>query len=210
MTRSGVVLLAGGASAAGQAVARELHLRGTRSIIASRSAAELPPADSTTCATVDLTDPTDVAALRATLNDQGVAVDRIVHLVGGWAGGRDIPGQSEERYAMLAASFTALRNVTREFHPDLCAAQAPRLISVSSPLAHTPSPNSANYASVKAATEAWTLAVNASLRAATPEGAGVVVVTDGLAEREESFARLVADLMEAPADRVAGVRVRHI
>lgn len=212
MTRP-AVLLAGGSSRAGEALAEELLGHGLAVVSASRSTLETsPPGDGGAQwrRAADLTDPEQVARLRRELAETGVRIGGIVHLVGGWAGGRGIAGQSDDAYEMLSASFDALRIVTREFHEDLLASANPRVITVSSPLAVRPTPGSANYAAVKAATEAWTLALDASLRAGSEEGCATILVTDSLAGREVSFARLVGDVLASPAARVAGARILHV
>lgn len=207
-----VTLLAGGASPAGRAVAEELLGHGITPLIVSRSVASTdgPSSAGVLALAADLTDAAQVAALRDELAHLDMRVSAIVHLVGGWAGGKGIAGQTDDKYALLANSFHALRIVTREFHDDLLGSPAPRVIAVSSPLAQHPTPGSANYASVKAATEAWTLALDASLSASTPDGCASIIVTDSLAGRESTFATLVASVLEAPRDRVAGRRVLHV
>lgn len=207
-----VTLLAGGASPAGYAVAEELLGHGMMPFIVSRSAAtpDNPSLNAVLSRAADLTDAAQVAELRTELARLDMRVSNIVHLVGGWAGGKGIAGQTDDKYELLAGSFHALRVVTREFHDDLLQSPAPRVITVSSPLALHPTPGSANYASVKAATEAWTLALDASLRADTSGGCASIIVTDSLTGRESSFAALVSSVLEAPRERVAGRRVLHV
>src|SRR5690606_11969333 len=81
------------------------------------------------------------------------------HLVGGWRGGGGIGGQSEEDYRFLEHSLTALRHLTRVFWDDLVASPAARIAIVSSTAVARPLAGGANYASVKAASEAWIRAV---------------------------------------------------
>lgn len=208
-----VVLLAGGSGKTGHACARELSAAGYDTVIAGRSgrgAEALPgPGDGFAFA-ADLTDENAVLTLRAALDADGLRVGALVHLVGGWAGGKGISGQTDEKYRSLTASFDALRHVSRVFFDSIATAPRPRIVTVSSPLAQHPTASSANYASVKAATEAWTLSLDAALRAENPDGAASIVVTDALAAREESFARLVKDIIDAPAQRVAGRRIAHV
>ncbi|UOQ59567.1 SDR family oxidoreductase [Leucobacter rhizosphaerae] len=210
------VLISGASSATSEALAEELLGRGLRVCLVSRRGT-LPAApavqragDRVSAHAVDLTDPDATAALHAALLASGTTVSHLVHLVGGWAGGTGIAGQSDEKYRLLAGSFDSLRVVSREFLPDLISTGGPRILTVSSPLAQAPTASSANYAAVKAATEAWTLALDAALRAETTEGAASIIVTDGLAGREAGFASLAADVLQAPAARVRGRRIAHV
>lgn len=210
-----IVLLSGGSSPAGHAVARLLLGRGVPVCIASRTA-RAPEGITTdeasllTLLDADLTNVTQVERVRTALADAGYRVHHLVHLVGGWAGGSGITGQNDDSYAALHVSLTSLRTVTRAFFDDLVAGPAPRVVTVSSPLAQSPTASSANYAAVKAASEAWTLALHAGLTAKQSAGAASIIVTDSLAGREASFARLVADVLDSPAKRIGGARILHV
>ncbi|MBP1326931.1 short-subunit dehydrogenase [Leucobacter exalbidus] len=209
-----VILLTGGMSAAGVAVAEELLGRGIAVVIVSQSAASAAPVSvnalTATHFSADLTDGKEVTQLSADIARLGLEVIGLVHLVGGWAGGKGITGQSDEKYDLLAASFHSLRNVSREFHDGLLKTASPRVITVSSPIARRPTPSSANYAAVKAASEAWTLALDPALRTADDPGGASIIITDSLSGREASFARLVADTLAAPVSRVAGKHILHV
>lgn len=161
--RGRLVLLAGGTSAAGRASARTLLDAGARVITVgsdderlSAAAAELPGLAVERC---DLTDPDAVAALRERIHVAHGRVDGILHLVGGWRGGGGLAGQSDDDFAFLLRSLTALRHVTRSFDDDMRASDAGRLAIVSSTAVARPLAGGANYATVKAASETWVRAV---------------------------------------------------
>lgn len=158
-----LVLLAGGTSAAGRSAARALREAGARVVIVGSDAARLadaalaaPGAATERC---DLTDPDAVAALRERVHATHGRVDGVLHLVGGWRGGGGLAGQSDDDFAFLLRSFEALRLVSRAFDDDLRASPAGRLAIVSSTSVTRPLAGGANYAAVKAASEAWTRAV---------------------------------------------------
>lgn len=210
-----VVLLSGGTSAAGPYIARELSKRGLRVCAVSRSLARLQDTyQNETCDPLlfeaDLVDDTDVNALEVKLEKAGYTVAGIVHLVGGWSGGSGIQGQSETGYDKLAESFTALRLITRQFIAQLECSSLGRLIVVSSTVVSNPPPNSANYASVKAAMEAWTRSCDTQLSRHNKVGAATIIRTDSLSGREASFATLVGEILSAPAHRVSGRICTHI
>jgi NADP-dependent 3-hydroxy acid dehydrogenase YdfG len=89
----------------------------------------------------------------------GVRVDGILHLVGGWRGGGGLAGQSDADYRALEVGLTALRHVTRAFWDGLLASDAARCAIVSSTAVARPLAGGANYAAVKAAEEAWARAM---------------------------------------------------
>jgi NADP-dependent 3-hydroxy acid dehydrogenase YdfG len=158
-----VVLLAGATSASGLAAARVLATAGARVVAVGRDADKLdalaravPGIHLEVC---DLTDEADVRALAKRVHATMGPVDGVLHLVGGWRGGGGLAGQSEEDYRFLERSLTALRHVTRAFDADLRASEAGRLAIVSSTAVERPLAGGANYAAVKAASEAWTRAV---------------------------------------------------
>lgn len=161
--RGRLVLLAGGTSAAGRACARALVDAGARVVVVgsdadrlSAVAAEIPGVAVERC---DLTDANAVDALRDRVHAGHGRVDGMLHLVGGWRGGGGLAGQSDDDFAFLLRSLTALRHVSRSFDDDLRASTAGRLAIVSSTVVARPLAGGANYAAVKAASETWVRAV---------------------------------------------------
>jgi len=153
----------------------------------------------------DLTDESAVARLAQRVHDADGAVDGVLHLVGGWRGGGGLAGQSDADFRVLEGSFTALRHVSRAFDADLRGSDAGRLAVVSSTAVARPLAGGANYAAVKAATEAWTRAVaqgfaKDSRDAGRPLAAAAVIFRmqslDGL---EQALARRFVALWMAPA-----------
>ncbi|WP_434810692.1 SDR family NAD(P)-dependent oxidoreductase [Microbacterium sp. bgisy189] len=154
------VLIAGATSAAGAAATHTLTAAGAGVIAVGRDAAKLAAlsvgARGEVC---DLSDEDAVAALAGRLRGDGVRVDGVLHLVGGWRGGGGLAGQTDADYRFLEHGFTALRHVSRAFDADLRASDAGRFAIVSSTAVQRPLAGGANYAAVKAASEAWTRAV---------------------------------------------------
>nr|WP_274635921.1 SDR family oxidoreductase [Microbacterium bovistercoris] len=107
----------------------------------------------------DLADEQAVFGLAERLRGDDTRVDGVLHLVGGWRGGGGLAGQTDEDFRFLEGSLTALRHVSRAFDDDLKASDAGRLAMVSSVSVARPLAGGANYAAVKAASEAWMRAV---------------------------------------------------
>jgi NADP-dependent 3-hydroxy acid dehydrogenase YdfG len=193
-----LVLLAGGTSDAGRAGARALLDADARVVVVGRDpgrldalAAEVEGIAVETC---DLEDESAVAALADRVHSAHGRVDGILHLVGGWRGGGGLAGQSDADYRFLERSLTALRHVTRTFDDDLRASTAGRLAIVSSTAAVRPLAGGANYAAVKAASEAWTRAVGQGFAKAARDagaeqtGAAVIFRVQSLAGLEDALA----------------------
>lgn len=155
------VVLAGATSASGIAVARALLDAGILVIATGRSAERLQPlADAGARVEVaDATSLADMTALAARLAEASIGVDAVVPMVGGWRGGGGLAGQSDEDYAALMPALEAVRATSRAFDGALQSAEAGRFAIVSSTAVARPLAGGANYAAVKAASEAWTRAV---------------------------------------------------
>lgn len=204
-----VVLIAGATSASGLAAARALSGAGARVVAVGRNrnrldalGAEVPGAGVEVC---DLTDEDAVAELADRVHEKEGAVDGVLHLVGGWRGGGGLAGQTDADYRILEGSLTALRHVSRAFDDDLRASEAARTAIVSSTAVARPLAGGANYAAVKAASEAWARAVAQGFaKAARDSGrplaaASVIFRVKSLSGLEEALAQRFADLWMSEA-----------
>lgn len=155
------IVLAGATSASGLAVARALITAGMRVVATGRSADRLQPLADAGARTdvADATSLDDMIALAERLASEGLVVDAVVPLVGGWRGGGGLAGQSDEDFAALLPALDAVRATSRAFDGALRASDAGRFAIVSSTAVARPLAGGANYAAVKAASEAWTRAV---------------------------------------------------
>ena len=172
-----LVLIAGGSSASGVAVARSLLGAGMRVLTvgsdAGRIGAAAGLAGGAVPLTCDLTDPDAVAALAARVRQDFGPVDGLIHLVGGWRGGTGITGQSDADWDFLCTTVLAtLRNTSKAFYDDLAASAVGRLAMVSSTTVTSPAAGDANYAAVKAAAETWVRSVAAGFAAGAAQPGG--------------------------------------
>lgn len=211
------ILLAGGTSAAGRSAARVLRDAGATVVVVGSDAGRLASVaegiNGVATEQCDLTDPDAVDALRDRVHAAHGGVDGILHLVGGWRGGGGLAGQSDEDFAFLLRSFTALRNVTRSFDEDLRTSDAGRLAIVSSTAVARPLAGGANYAAVKAASETWTRAVGQGFAKAArdagrdPSAAAVVFRVKSLAGLEDALALAYLGLWDDPAEDINDVTI---
>lgn len=151
------VLLAGATSAAGLAATRTLRSAGAQVIATGRSTERLQElADAG--AQIEVADATSLAEMTDLAARIG-RVDAVVPLVGGWRGGGGLAGQSDEDFAALLPALEAVRATSRAFDAALQASDAGRFAIVSSTAVARPLAGGANYAAIKAASEAWARAV---------------------------------------------------
>ncbi len=166
------IVVAGGSSPSGIAVARALRGAGHTVFTVGSDAARIRAAaaeagSGVEALTCDLADPSAVRGLHTGLTDRAGRIDGVVHLVGGWRGAKGITDQSDEDWDFLERNaLTTLRNISRAFYDDLAASETGRLAIVSSTAVASPTAGGASYAAAKAAAEAWTLAVADGFRRA--------------------------------------------
>jgi NAD(P)-dependent dehydrogenase (short-subunit alcohol dehydrogenase family) len=125
--------------------------------------------------TVDLLDPESANGWAEHLTSRFGRIDALVHLVGGWRGGKPIaeaPAEDDEWLHGLLVRTVQI--ASRAFLPALAGAGG-RFVLVSSVEAQRPSKTNAAYGSAKAAAEAWTLALADEL-AGSGGTANIVVV----------------------------------
>ena len=196
------VLLAGATSDAGLVVARALTDAGARVIATGRSAERLT-ALAEAGVRVEIADATsldEMTALAARID----VLDGVISLVGGWRGGGGLAGQSDADFAALLPALEAVRATSRAFDALLHASDAGRFVIVSSTAVARPLAGGANYAAVKAASEAWARAVahgfSKSARDAGEQLRAASVIFRAKALDPASLAPAVVTLWDAPAD----------
>ncbi|QAY60193.1 SDR family oxidoreductase [Microbacterium protaetiae] len=206
------VLIAGATSRSGHVATRTLRDAGASVIAVGHDPAKLQPlaalgARGESC---DLTDEHGVTALAERLRADGVRIDGLLHLVGGWRGGGGLAGQSEADFRFLERSLTALRFVTRAFDDDLNGSDAARVAIVSSIQVDRPLAGGANYATIKAASETWARAVAQGFAKTARDGerplaaASVIFRVKALEGLEQTLADRFVALWDAAAADVNG------
>lgn len=203
------VLLAGGTSNAGRVIARALRSGGAEVYVAGRSPEKLAEFADEGFGTieVDLADAAAVDRMMAGLS----SLDGLIPLVGGWRGGGGIPRQTDDDWEALSAALTAVRHTCRSAWPLLEVSPAARVAVISSVQVARPLAGSANYAAVKAATEAWIGAVahgfsKSARDAGRPQSGGCTIFrVNQLTDAIDDVAAGVAGLWDdepAPSARI--------
>jgi NADP-dependent 3-hydroxy acid dehydrogenase YdfG len=224
-----VVVVAGAGGGAGAAVVHRLAAGGATVVMANRTLESLEQLTSDVAAAggtahpyaVDLVDEAATAAWAASVVSEFGRVDGLVHLVGGWRGGKGITEADLADWDWLSDLLVrTVQHTTRGFHDALRASPNGRFVLVSALEASRPTAKNASYAAAKAAAEAWTLAVADSFRD-SPAAATIVVVkallTPAMREAKPDkvfngytdvadLADTIADLWDKPVADVNGVR----
>ena len=151
------VVLAGATSEAGLATATALIAAGARVIATGRSEERLAALRDAGAQT-EIADATSFAEMTALAERLG-PVDAVIPLVGGWRGGGGLAGQSDADFDALLPALQAVRATSRAFDVAIRASDAGRFAIVSSTVVTRPLAGGANYAAMKAASEAWARAV---------------------------------------------------
>lgn len=225
-----VVLVAGAAGAAGPPTVSALVGRGATVVAIDNVAERLDPVveraneaggpGRAIPLVVDLLDEAATrSAIEKVLAEHG-HIDGLLHLVGGWRGGKGIVESDLADWALLHdLLIRTLQHTTRGAH-DALIASGGRFAIVSTTQAQKPTAKNASYAAAKAAAEAWTLAVADSFT--DSEAAAVVVqikalLTDAMREERpdrkfpgythvDDLAAHLVTLWETPAADLNGTR----
>ena len=223
-----VVAVAGATGPAGHAAVRRLAAAGAVVACAGTDARRLDVVlDATRRAVpgavvvgdvLDLLDPQAAGDWADHVEAEHGSVDGLIHLVGGWRGGKKFTDTDLSDWDFLHDQLVrTLQHTSLAFHDALRRSPAGRFAIVSAAAAAKPTAGNAAYATAKAAAETWTLALADSFRTlaeADPEqspqsAAAAILVIKALvtpemreAKPNAKFAGFtdVADLAESIAD----------
>lgn len=180
---------------------------------------------------VDLLDPAATRDWAERTESRFGRTDGLVHLVGGWRGGRSFPETDLADWDTLEKPLIrTVQHTSLAFHDALLRSGRGRFALVSAAGASRPTAGNAAYAAAKAAAEAWTLALADAFRKAAkaggdeePRAAAAILVIKALvhdalrAERPdakfagftdaEDLAEAIAGLWALPAQEVNGRRL---
>jgi NAD(P)-dependent dehydrogenase (short-subunit alcohol dehydrogenase family) len=186
------VVITGATSTTGRAAAQAFASHGDSVALLSRDAARLEalagelelPAERVLTQSVDLRDAPALQAAAATVAAKFGAVHILIHLVGGWTGGRTLPETDPEDFKlMLRQHAHSTFNLFQAFVPRLIAAGWGRVLAISTPAASRATAKRGAYAAAKAAQEALFLTLAEELRG-TGITANLIVVNAIDAERQ--------------------------
>lgn len=166
-----VVLITGATGALGKLTAQTFAALGDSLVLLSRNQNELDslacdlnlPSDQILTRTVDLLDSQALRDSSEAVEAKFGRVDVLIHLIGGWTGGKTIVETAVEDFSsMLNQHVWTTFHLFQAFVPQIAANG--RVIIVSSPLATNPTAKMGAYAAAKSAQETLTLTLAEELR----------------------------------------------
>lgn len=161
-----VAVITGATGGLGRVVAHRLAEEGARLALVSSDSGRLEalgrelglPEERWLASAADLTAPVGAQAAAEAVAAKYGRMDILLHLVGGWTGGKTVTQTSVEEVAsMLQQHLWTTFHVIQAFVPHLVANGWGRIMAVSAPAATRPTAKSAAYAAGKAAQEALLL-----------------------------------------------------
>jgi NAD(P)-dependent dehydrogenase (short-subunit alcohol dehydrogenase family) len=168
-----VFVITGATGALGKLTAQIFAERGASLALLSRDQTELDnlardlnlPADRIFTRAVDLLDAQAVRDSAEAVAAKFGQVHALIHLVGGWTGGRTIvDSRADELTSMLDQHAWTTFHLFQAFVPHLIASGWGRVITVSLPLTVHPAPKMGAHAAGKAAQEALVMTLAEELR----------------------------------------------
>lgn len=220
-----VIAVAGAAGPAGRAALLRLAEAGATVVAADADPERLAEAvdaarfahggATVTGEKVDLLDLTATRDWAERTEQEFGRIDGLVHLVGGWRGGKTFAGTDLADWEVLERLLVrTVQHTSLAFQPGLARSDRGRYVLVSQSGASNPTEGNAAYAAAKSAAEAWTLALGDAFRKAGgedgPNAAAAILVIKALvhdamrAERPDAKFAGFTDVKDL-ADAIAGV-----
>lgn len=168
-----VVVITGASGGLGRVVAGQFASRGANIVLVGKNTEKLDslgsglgiPGDRWMSVAVDLINEGAVKELLSKVLDTFEKVDVLIHLVGGWVGGKLLGEvKSEQVGEMINQHIWSTFFVSQAFVPILVENKWGRIIVVSSPSAGNPPPGGLPYSVAKAGQEALILTLAAELK----------------------------------------------
>jgi len=167
------VVISGAAGGLGTVLARELAAQGASLALLGRDPQKLDalagslalPQARVLARSVDLSKPEEAAAAAAAVAGKFGRVDALLHVVGGWTGGKTLlEAAPADLASMLEQHVWTSFYAVRAFLPHLLANGWGRVLMISSPFASRPNAKGGPYAIGKAGQEALLLTLSQELR----------------------------------------------
>lgn len=184
-----LVVVTGAGGPSGTAMVQALIAAGAHVVAADRTQSKLDDlaallgadADRFDGSVVDLLDSDAVQAwadAAAASHPSGAPrVDGVIHLVGGWRGGKTfLDNTVADSELMLDLLVRTLQHVSLAFHDHLVASPRSEFVIVSAASAEKPTAGNAAYATAKSAAEAWTSALADSFSKVAPGSAAATTL----------------------------------
>jgi 3-oxoacyl-[acyl-carrier protein] reductase len=219
MTRT--IVITGSTGVLGHLVAKTFASRGDNLALLERDQTKLDsvvsdlnlPGDRLYTQIVDLSDAAALHDSAQAVHSKFGSVHALIHLVGGWTGGKTLPdSSSDDLKFMLDQHVWTTFNLLQAFTPHIAASKWGRIILVSQPVTIKPAAKSALYAAAKSAQEslAFTAAEEfkeSGLTANAIHVKSIDVKGDGRGTKPAEIVATMEYLFSEEANKVSGTRI---
>jgi len=169
------ILITGGGSGIGRALAEALHARGNKVIVSGRRAAALEDVAAATpgiaTATLDVSDPADISRFAAEIVAAHPDLNAVIHNAGIMQA-EDLASAGSDlaiAEATIATNLLGPLRLNAALLPHLLAQPRAAVLTVTSGLAFVPLVATPTYSATKAAIHSWTQALRGQLRGTSVE-----------------------------------------
>jgi 3-oxoacyl-[acyl-carrier protein] reductase len=162
---------------------------------------------------IDLSDTQVLRDSAEAIHSKFGSIHALIHLVGGWTGGKTIPEASKEDLQfMLDQHVWTTFNLLQSFLPHIAAGKWGRLIIVSQPVTIKPTAKSALYAAAKSAQESLVFTAaeeykESGLTANVIHVKSIDVKGDGKGTKPAEIVTAMEYLFSEEANKVNGTRI---
>ncbi len=162
------ILVTGGGSGIGQALAAAFHERGNTVIVAGRRQSALAETvkayPGMSSMILDIEDPVSIAAMATTLESEHPTLNVIIHNAGIMRPENLLAGELADAEAMVATNLLGPIRLTAALLPQLLKQPKAAILTVSSGLAFVPLAATPTYCATKAAIHSYTQSLRHQLR----------------------------------------------
>jgi 3-oxoacyl-[acyl-carrier protein] reductase len=215
------LVITGSTGVLGHLVAKTFAARGHNIALLDRDQTKLDsvirdlnlPADRLYTKILDLSDTQALHDSAEAVHSKFGGVHALIHLVGGWTGGKTIPdSSSDDLKFMLDQHVWTTFNLLQSFLPHIAAGKWGRLFVVSQPVTVKPSAKSALYAAAKSAQESLVFTAaeeykDNGLTANVIHVKSIDIKGDGKGTKPAEIVSAMEYLFSEQADKVNGTRI---
>jgi NAD(P)-dependent dehydrogenase (short-subunit alcohol dehydrogenase family) len=218
---SKTIVITGATGVLGNLVAKTFAAQGHHIALLDRDQAKLDaliaelnlPNDRLYTQTIDLLDAQALHASAEAVHSKFGSIHALIHLVGGWTGGKTIPEASRDDFdLMLNQHVWTTFNLLQSFAPYIASSQWGRVIAVSQPVTIKPAAKSALYTAAKSAQESLVLTLaeeykDSGLTANIIHVKSIDIKGDGKGTTPAEIVSAMQYLFSEQANKVNGARI---
>lgn len=215
------IVITGATGVLGNLAAKTFAERGDNLVLLDRNHARLDslsaelnlPSNRLHTQVIDLLDAQALQDSAEAVHSKFGSVHGLIHLIGGWVGGKTIPESSKEDFDfMLNQHVWTTFNLFRSYAPHIAASGWGRVILVSQPVTVKPAAKSAIYAAAKSAQESLALTLaeefkDSGLTANIIHVKSIDIKGDGKGTSPAEIVSAMSYLFSEEANKVNGMRI---